>query len=264
MGIQGVGFPRGVVEEAERMGFPLDGNYLGCNLLHTADYAAFVSGGGVSGSGASVMGDYSGGLCIGNPTAGGLFTEKYVDVTDKYRDRCGTPVPGFMSAVERYYYNIWARHQRNAGGDGGKSTVAGDDRDNDRPRKSRGRVKPKETYWPKFERTDLGTLIDIASKHRVSVSSVVLRYSMFLSDPIGGGGDNTCSSLVAIDCDLGTNDKDGLPFRQKVQDLREVFTFELDGEDLDRLADISGLVPPAPRRNDGIALDGAGFNIYDH
>lgn len=72
------------------------------------------------------------------------------------------------------------------------------------------------------------TLEDVALKHRVSLASVALRWALQL--------DHVASVVVA--CEVGES-SDDRPFDRPRQ-LRQVFRFELDEEDMERLWDASG------------------------
>lgn len=82
--------------------------------------------------------------------------------------------------------------------------------------------------WRVYQHVMMDTLGDVALKHGVSVASVALRWAMQL--------DHVASVVVA--CRLGKL-SDGSPFDRPRQ-LRQVFQFELDEEDMERLWDASG------------------------
>lgn len=82
--------------------------------------------------------------------------------------------------------------------------------------------------WRVYKGVMMETLEDVALKHRVSLASVALRWAMQL--------DHVASVVVA--CELGES-SDDRPFDRPRQ-LRQVFRFELDEEDMERLWDASG------------------------
>jgi len=270
--ILGLNFTPEAMHKAQELGFILDGNQIDCNLVDTATYDSFPSTTATTTRG-------GGGLCIGSPTAGGLLTGRYANLLDRYRDRRGSPIPGYMTVSERYYFESWVRNGGQSKKRSRTTTPENEEEQEqeDRRRRSKGKkVNPTETSWQRFERTVLQPLDSIASKHRVSISSVAIRWSMHLSPhhtPTTTGG---CSA-VAIRSDLGArgggggggdssspDDDDGRLFYQ-AQDLRQAFTFELDEEDLDRLAGISGVVPPPPQLEEQALGDGEdGFNVGDY
>jgi diketogulonate reductase-like aldo/keto reductase len=82
--------------------------------------------------------------------------------------------------------------------------------------------------WSVYMGVVIETLEDVALKHRVSLASVALRWAMQL--------DHVASVVVA--CGLGES-SDGRPFDRPRQ-LRQVFRFELDEDDMERLWRASG------------------------
>jgi len=82
--------------------------------------------------------------------------------------------------------------------------------------------------WKVFQTQMMDMLDDVALKHRVSVASVALRWAMQL--------DHVAS--VVVSCGLG-HMSDDRPF-VRPENLRQVFRFELDEEDMERLWEASG------------------------
>ena len=89
--------------------------------------------------------------------------------------------------------------------------------------------------WSSFHGSVLRTIGDIAFKHQVSVASVALRWSFHL-DSLG-------SVVAGVRC--GMDDQD-VPFKRP-KELRNVFRFDLDEEDMQRLWAVTGCDPEAWR-----------------
>ena len=85
-----------------------------------------------------------------------------------------------------------------------------------------------DNRWKVYQDKMMDTLCNIALKHRVSVASVSLRWAIQL---------NHVASVI-VTCGLGDM-RDDRPFEWPEQ-LRQVFRFELDDEDMERLWEASG------------------------
>ena len=96
-------------------------------------------------------------------------------------------------------------------------------------KRRKGSIGSNRDMWEGFHTEMLKTVGDIAYKYQVSVASVVLRWSLHL-DNLGS---------VSVGSRVGVLDEDERPFTRP-RELREVFTFELDNEDMKRLWDITG------------------------
>jgi len=79
----------------------------------------------------------------------------------------------------------------------------------------------------------------------VSAASVALRWSFHL-DSLG-------SVVTGVRC--GIDDEDDRPFRRP-RELRELFAFDLDEEDMQRLWDVTGCDPKALNSRNGGDDDG--------
>ena len=86
----------------------------------------------------------------------------------------------------------------------------------------------QEDRWTAYQHVMMDTLGDVALKHGVSVASVALRWAMQL--------DHVASVVVACTLEKLSHDCHSDRPRQ----LRQVFQFELDEEDMERLWDASG------------------------
>mgnify|MGYP001976169012 CR=1 FL=1 len=144
-------------------------------------------------------------LC-GSPLAGGLLTDKYLESTHP------PPTAQLSSTERRAMIKLlpkWA--SRNADGrDGSKSGGGGN--------------------WERFHSKVLRTLGAISRKHQVSVAIVALRWSIRL-DGVGS---------VAVGTRLGFGEEGGAPPFNKHKELRELFKFDLDEEDMARLWEATG------------------------
>jgi aryl-alcohol dehydrogenase-like predicted oxidoreductase len=147
--------------------------------------------------------------------AGGLLTNKYAGI--RYQ-----PPPWNLLPIERnYLYSTvtpWAKKHDNVG---------------DR--------------WKAYQEHMMDTLSDIALKHRVSVTSVSLRWVMQL--------EHVATVVVPICKD---NDE---PER-----LRQVFRFELDEDDLDRLWKATGEAElvKEPEINPVVGIEEVDFEGVEH
>jgi aryl-alcohol dehydrogenase-like predicted oxidoreductase len=114
-----------------------------------------------------------------------------------------------------------------------------------------GRAKRNTFLWQLFQEGLMGTLSVIALKHDVSMASVALRWAL--------QQDNMGSVVVGSSFNTPS---------ERSRSLRQVFTFELDEEDMYRLQNVAGQQnPPTPsansfgyenteRKNHGVNFDG--------
>ena len=139
-------------------------------------------------------------LCA-SPLAGGLLTDQYLQCERR-------PYQSLLSSSEmrnvEQVLPVWARRRSMS------NSSSGD-------------------IWGQFHGEMLKTIGDIAYKHQVSAASVALRWSLHL-DNLGS---------VIVGSSVGVKDEDERPFTRP-RALREVFTFELDDEDMQRLWDVTG------------------------
>ena len=87
----------------------------------------------------------------------------------------------------------------------------------------------KNDMWEIYQSNVVSVLEQIALKHGVSISTVALRWSLQLPRVAG----------VVVSCRLIPPD-DGLRRKDRTQELRQVFRFELDEEDMKQLWDLTG------------------------
>ena len=144
-------------------------------------------------------------LLFSSPLAGGIISE------DFFINKFSSPPPYLMSRAKNWHIENslrgWAKRHH---GDNVKEVRNG-------------------KVWEGFHSMFYGTLKDIALKYQVSVSSVALRWAM----QIGNLG-----SVVVSSGFNGLNDDDR-PF-VRPRSLRQIYSFHLDDEDMERLWDISG------------------------
>jgi len=201
--ITGLNFPSYSLEEIERNGFELDYNQITCNLLDPTSYTRDF----LNQSKKEKRTVLSGAL------AGGLLTNRYSNVPNSYLNRSGEPVSSFMSKSELWHYNnslikSWGPYHR----------------------RERGSRRGDESTWQMFQSNAMKTMEDIAYKHHVSIASVILRWSIQLEN-VGS---------VVVGSSLNTNfDDDDRPYTRP-NDLRKVFSFILDEEDMERLWNVAG------------------------
>ena len=83
--------------------------------------------------------------------------------------------------------------------------------------------------WSQY-RSIMGTLIDISFKHNVSIESVALRWLLQINS----------NNMLSVGTKLGMDfmeEKGGLPYRRE-SELRQVFSFSLNEEDMERLNEV--------------------------
>lgn len=198
------GFGTNDLKVIKNAGFSPDSNEIACNLLNPSNYA-------------NHLGDETK-LILSSPLAGGLLTNKFYSISNRLRDKNGSPSLTYMSVSESEQYRtslnqIWRLNYENKNG---------------------VKISKKDT-WRLVEKTLIHTMYNIAAKHSVDIASVAVRWSMQMNN-LGS---------VAVGSSLGALDWIDVPFRRH-HDLRKAFTFQLDEEDMGKLLDVAGgsLVPP--------------------
>lgn len=193
--VSGRNLPNELLRLADSCGFHLDSNQIDFNLLDTTAYDMERR---------LTCDDLNTPLLVSSPLAGGLLT------------RCGLkhePNTWQLRPEEAFHIKEtlpkWA--ERHGGASSSPSSV-----------------------WSSFQSILMETLRDIALKHRVSVGSVNLRWSL-QHEHIAGS---------VVTCRLCQKEGDsGRPRKPRSQELREVFTFDLDEEDMTRLWESSNTPP---------------------
>ena len=220
--ISGLNFPSHAIDEIERGGFPLDYNQFDCNLLNPNQYVEHIQRTKSNKDCKSKRAVFS------SPLAGGLLTNRYSKIPRTLLNRYGAPMDKYLSPSEAWHYkhslvNSWIPNQ----------------------------LKKIDTShpWQVFQNEMMKKVLEeIACKHQVSIASVALRWSMQL-DEVG---------CLAVSSSLNANfDDNDQPYTRQ-NDLRQVFSFMLDEEDMDRLWNVCGGYELDKRFND---VDGNGGEI---
>lgn len=232
--ISGMDFPSHILEEISANGFPdLTSNQVSCNLLDQRNIMN-TSNGNTK-------------MVYSNPLLGGFLSEEFL----QYRsDSYGPPIPEFdLNWSQR-------KHLR-------KTILPWGSRAYTKLPRTKKQAQPKQPpnpSWDVFHKYVLeNTLRDIAhSKHNVSMSSVALRYlmqksanrkedilgSVLISSSVGIAEDwfmDRTKKLNSGKRNKNSSFDKALKSRNRVQSLREVFTFELDDVDMERLDEVSSL-----------------------
>ncbi|KAL3800328.1 hypothetical protein HJC23_003624 [Cyclotella cryptica] len=92
--------------------------------------------------------------------------------------------------------------------------------------------KSIEEKWENY-RAVMDTLADISIKHNVSIESVALRWLLQLNS----------NNMISVGTKLGMDlaEENGGPPHRRDRDFRQVFTFSLEDEDVDRLCEVSDI-----------------------
>ena len=97
--------------------------------------------------------------------------------------------------------------------------------------------------WKRY-RSIMDTLEDMALKYQVSVESISLRWLLQLDE----------SNSISVGTKLGmdmTEEQGGTPYSRQYN-LRQVFTFDLEDDDMERLRQVSGFTSATPSKSDEI------------
>lgn len=203
-------FPLHDLRLAFDCGFQMEANQLMSNLLDPTDYATYAETDPRS-------------LVLSSPLAGGLLTDRYI------RGDANRP-PLFTRTAEVFHYkhtlSKWKTRYDTyirARLDKPRDPYAYDDSAELR------RLLSMDT-WPTFRWALIGIIQEIARKHGVSMASVVLRWTLQL--------DKVAGTVTA--CQLVSFDPNAVDMRTR--QLREVFTFALDAEDMQQLWQATGFI----------------------
>ncbi len=204
--INGVNFPVKVLQELNECDFGFDTNQISSSILNPNDFIEMQNclSSLDDGKGRSMK------VNMSRPLAGGLLTDKFLNVADQYRTRGGNVIPRYMSPSEKMEY------ERN---------LKGTWRSNYNQRE--GKRISHENLWVSYENTVMKTLQKISLKHRVDVASVALRWAM-QQDSVG---------TISVGTSLNLKSDETFKLAQQ---LRKPFTLHLDEEDLYELLNISG------------------------
>jgi len=97
--------------------------------------------------------------------------------------------------------------------------------------------------WKRY-RSIMDTLEDMALKYQVSVESISLRWLLQLDE----------SNSISVGTKLGMDmaeEQGGTPYSRQYN-LRQVFTFDLEDDDMERLRQVSGFTSATPSKSDEI------------
>lgn len=200
--ISGSNFPLQAMDEMERNGFTLDYNQLSCNLLDPSKYNDYLKYGKMSRSNNKK-------IVTSSVLAGGLLSGRYSNIPISQLNRDGVPSDTYMSPSESWSYRnellkTWLPNQQN---------------------ENSSRYHPLYVFNKKLMRV----LEELSYKHQVSIASVALRWSIQL-EQVGS---------VVVSSSLNTKfSNDDRPYTRQ-RDLRQVFSFCLDEEDVLRLWEVS-------------------------
>lgn len=162
-------------------------------------------------------------LILTTPLAGGLLTERYLGQNEMLQS-------WQFRWMERYYWNTiyddWANKRRRRNAIKNAQQQKGHKFNHD----DEVEDMDNKTLWVFYQTQLLSSLNRIARKHSVSVPSVVLRWILQL-DHVSG---------TIVTCQLLYPD-DGLVRKPRERQLRQVFTFALDEEDMNELWELTGL-----------------------
>jgi hypothetical protein len=222
--ISGLNFPSYAIDEVEKHGFELDYNQLTSNLLDPTRYTKdiqYANSNNYNNNNTKKKKN----VVLSGALAGGLLTNRYSNIPRSYLNKYGEPMNGYMSPSELWHYKhscsqSWAPYTRQRNLDRNR---------NNRSRFSSSRNTNTNT-WQMFEKEVMKTLEGIAYKHQVSIASVILRWSIQL-EQVG-------SVVVGSSFNTKYDADDRLYTRPR--ELRQVFSFMLDEEDMDQLWDVSG------------------------
>lgn len=182
-------FPASLLREADACGFRIDFHQLPLNLLNPTK--------DYNAELLKQCKDTDTPLIVEDALAGGLLTDRHVN-----------------QPAEPYLFELEAREKPHMA-----SLHSWANR----------RVGKAKSSWPRFQKDVMGVLDNIALKHRVSVGTVALRWTLQL--------DSVTSALVGWEM-----------YRTDIFDyakaLREVFELELDEQDMERLWEATGCEKP--------------------
>lgn len=201
--IGGLNFPPSLLQSTEECGFHLDTNQVQCNILDPHPFDEALQQCSLAGTK----------LLVGSPLAGGLLTDRFLQMPDE-------PRLLYLSSTEQRHVRTtlatWAERRRDVAGGGG-----GDGKHKDR----------STSIWSRFHHDVLGALADVSHKHQVPVAAVALRLALRL--------DNLGSVVVSSRVGAAAEHEEGRGFNRH-RSLRQLFSFDLDDEDEERLWDASG------------------------
>jgi aryl-alcohol dehydrogenase-like predicted oxidoreductase len=206
-----------LIREAHRCGFAIDSNQVDGNLLNPTAFD--------NPDQQLACQDLGTKLLVSGPLAGALLSDRhYVDLRQSKR-RGGRMLSLPRKESTRPFTTSEWYHVK-------KSMVHWGD--------CQGDLEPNPSAaarWKLYQEKVLSALHDIAQKHDVSMATVALRWTLQV--------DHVASAVVTCRLLSGDNGDPRL-LQDRSQQLRQVFKFELDEDDMDRLWQVSGRVVPEP------------------
>jgi diketogulonate reductase-like aldo/keto reductase len=204
----------------QECGINLDGNQVRGNLIDPNEYLNQLRLGEKED-----MKSPKRSIHVTSPLAGGILSDTMVLWPHNWRNYQGVPQwQRAKSTVPWHYRNSILHNWRRTLNDEKEQLLF--------PSKKTGMnpyARGKVSTWVKFEQITLMTLQRIAQKHGVSVSSVALRW-LLQSGPLAS---------IVLGTSLNAKEGDDRPFRRP-SELRQVFKFMLDDQDMEELWNVSG------------------------
>ena len=170
---------------------------------------------------------------LSSPLAGGLLTDRHVRKT-RYA------MPNKLTKMERRHFQTtlsqWDERRRNAGIKESPTSIKA--------------FQSEQHLWERYQQDVLDDCLGyIALKHKVSIASVALRWTIQTTPR--GSAVTTCRLSPAED-EEGRNKK--MSLRNRRVQFREVFRFELDEEDIHMLNELSCRAQQQQQSNPGHEL----------
>jgi len=204
--------PNHLMQSAAQCKFHVESNQFDTNVLDPSNYEQYYRG--YQSKDKTPKGTSSAFFAT-SPLAGGLLTNRHIG-----QDRL--PHPWTLSSSDKSHLSRtlleWGRHQ--------------------------GEDDSTSSLWTAYQSKVLDTLLDIARGYRVSVASVALRW-LLQCDKVSSTVISCSSARLQFTPDEGLTERLGkdqnrIRRTSRVQELREVFSFSLDDEDMERIWELSG------------------------
>jgi len=227
--VSGRNFPVHLLRMSDQYGFPLEGNQIDSNLFtdNLGELPLYEN----DDDGCNVLGNIP--MAASGSLAGGLLTDRHVG-----RDAVVVPRPWRLTPEERYHLKRGLPRWVAAGATASETRAA--DNDNER-------FLSMQEVWDAY-RTELleETFQQIAFKHRVSIASVALRWTLQRQSSLSqlralplannhGGSGASIFDCTVVSCRMELQERK----KPRGQELRQVFTFALDDDDMEQLWMIS-------------------------
>lgn len=212
--VAGKSLPWTLLRQADQCGYRIDSNQVDGNILNPVAFDNPEQ--------ELACNDLGTKLLVASPLAGGLLSGRHYAAAQamtrrRGRERTNAPTPFTPSEWYHLKHTMvhWGDHRDDLADD---ATVA--------------------ERWKLYQDKVLFVLHDIATKHGVSMSTIALRWTL--------QADHVASAVVTCRL-LGATDDS---WEHRPQQLRQVFSVELDEEDMGRLWEVAGRVVPEPMFRD--------------